>query len=266
MTGDPHAPGGDDGGHGNSGTERWLLTYADMITLLMIFFIVLYAFSKQDAAKYQALALSLHAALSGAPLTRGLPNDTQNALVTTATQPALTSKVGTSPSDDLMAKMKQQINQVLQQTNGAATVQITPLGLDISFQGDPVYFDSAQADLKPAFRALLHQIAPVLEEAKTEIKVEGFTNNLPLYSAQYATAWELSAARSVNVVRFLTEDCGVPPHQLEGAIMGQWHPRYPNDTAQHLALNRTVDILVTRDAPVGLDEGGPDVAPAGRGV
>ena len=253
-----------EGGHGNS--ERWLLTYADMITLLMIFFIILYAFSKQDSAKYQALALSLHAALSGAPLTSGLPNATQNALVTTASQPALTSKVGASPSADLMAKMEHQIEQVLQQAHGAATVQMTPVGLDISFQGDPVYFDSAQADLKPAFRSLLQQIAPVLREATTEIRVEGFTNNLPLYSAQYATAWELSAARADNVVRFLTEDSGVPPHQMEAVAMGQWHPRYANDTQQHLALNRTVDILITRDAPVGLDQGGPDVAPPGRGV
>lgn len=260
MTSDHEA----EAGHGNA--ERWLLTYADMITLLLVFFIVLYSFSKQDSAKYQALAVSLHAALSGAPLPRGLPNDTENALVPTAPQPALTPKVGTSPSDALMSKMEQQINQILQQANGAATVQVTPIGLDISFQGDPVYFDSAQADLRPAFRTLLRQIAPVLKETRDEIRVEGFTNNLPLQSTQYATAWELSAARADNVVRFLTENVGVPPHQMEAVAMGQWHPRFPNDTPAHLGLNRTVDILVTRDLPFGLDDGGPDVAPAGRGV
>jgi chemotaxis protein MotB len=252
-------------GYGGN-VERWLLTYSDMITLLMTFFIVLYAFSKQDEAKYKALAISLHAALSGAPLTRGLPNDTHNALVQTAPSPALTPQVSPQPAGDVLTRMAEEIRQVLQSAHGEATVQLTSAGLDISFRGDPVYFDSASAVLKPAFRDLLSRVAPILKETTTEIRVEGFTNNLPLISSQYPTAWELAAARAVHVVRYLTEYCGLPPHQLEAVSMGQWHPKVLNNSEENLALNRTVDIVVTRDPPVGLDDGGPDIAPPGQGV
>jgi len=250
-------------------SERWLLTYADMITLLMVFFIVIYSFSKTDEAKYQAIALSLHAALSGAALTRGLPNDATNAMVPLSPQPTTDQALGPQPANTLLQTMAQKIAQSLQTQSqqGEATVQVvTGTALDIAFQGDAVYFESASAALTPEFRQLLTAIAPVLKQSPDAIEVEGFTNDLPLHSTEYATAWELSSARATNVVRFLAEDCGVPPHQLEAIAMGQWHPLYANDSASNLALNRSVHIVVTSTPPVGLNEGGSDVAPPGRGV
>jgi chemotaxis protein MotB len=141
------------------------------------------------------------------------------------------------------------------------TVHVGSAGLDIAFQGNNVYFASASAVLTPTFESLLAKIAPVLKQSPNEIRVEGFTNNLPLHSTLYATAWELSAARAVNVLRYLTEVCGLPPHQMEADAFGQWHPAVPNNSSTNLALNRSVHIIVTKQAPPGLNQGGPDLAP-----
>lgn len=250
-------------GHGSGSTERWLLTYSDMITLLMVFFIILYAMSKTDVAQYRAIAVSLRQALSGQPLSRGLPQDSANALVSVSPVPGQTPQVAPSSSDVLIAQMAQEIRSILQSQGqqGQASVQVNQTGLDIAFQGDSVYFASASAVLTPTFQNLLRRIAPVLKQSPNEIRVEGYTNNLPLHSTLYPTAWELSGTRAINVLRYLTEICGVPPHQMEADAFGQWHPAYPNDTPANLALNRSVHIVVTKQAPPGLDQGGPDVAP-----
>lgn len=245
-----------EGEHGGGSSERWLLTYADMITLLMVFFIILYSISKTDVGKYQAIATSLREALTGAPLSRGLPNASANGLVATSPIPALTPKVAPDESAVLIAEMAQQIRAILStQANGQAMVQVTDAGLDIAFQGDSVYFDSASADLKPQFQRILSAIAPVLKKSPNEIEVQGYTNNLPLHSAIYPTAWELSGARAINVVRYLVEVCGLAPHQLEADAYGQWHPQYPNNSALNLARNRSVHILVTKQAPLGPAQG-----------
>ncbi len=252
-----------------AGKERWLLTYADMITLLMVFFIILYSFSKTDAAKYKAIAVSLHAALSGGNRTAGLPQATANSLVQLTPQPTPTAQTKPTEANSLLSSIAQQLQQVLSASPsaaGQASVTQTPHSVDLAFNGDTVYFQSASAVLTPAFEQLLGRIAPILKETPDQIEVEGFTNDLPLHSTRYPTAWELSSARADNVVRYLAEDEGVPAHQLVAVGLGQWHPLYPNDTPQNLARNRSVHIVVTDVPPIGLDQGGPDTAPPGQAV
>ncbi len=251
---------------------RWLLTYADMITLLMVFFVILYAFSKTDTAKYHQIAVSLATALHGAPASNGLPNSSNNALIPLAPTPTPTTTTPTatstpSPASAYLTQLDAEVQAILQSAGSSAgTATLTSDGLDIKFAGNGVYFASASAQLTPTFKSVLGKLAPVLKTSPYELRVEGFTNDLPLDSPKYATAWELSAARAVNVLRYLTEVGGVPPHVIEADAFGQWHPQYPNNSATNLALNRSVDIVVTTQAPLGLDQGGPDVAPAGQSV
>ena len=259
----------------NAGAGRWLLTYADMITLLLVFFIVLYSISKTNISKYRAVALSLRQALGGAALPRGLPNAADNSLITRPVTPAATAKPvaqtggsgtsGTANTDaaQQLLQMAKQLDQVLQGQVAVQTlVQVGDGALRISFQGGQGYFASASAQLKPGFEQILTAIAPVLKETGNEIEVIGYTNNLPLDSPVYPTAWELSAARADHVLRYLTEVCGLPPHQIQGEFMGQWHPQYPNNSPTNLARNRSVDIVVTENPPPGLNDGGPDPMPA----
>ncbi len=268
MLGEGHAGGGAGGHSAGAGSERWLLTYADMITLLMVFFIILYSFSKTDAAKYQEIAVSLHAALSGGYEQSALPNDSANALVTLTPQPTPSAQLKPQPANSLLQSIAAQLAQRLQadSAQNQASVAVTPDAVDVAFSGDAVYFQSASAVLTPTFEQVLRAIAPVLKETPNQIEVEGFTNDLPLRSTMYPTAWELSSARADNVVRYLAEDAGVPPHQLVAVGLGQWHPLYPNDTATNLRRNRSVHIVVTDVPPLGLDQGGPDVAPPGQPV
>jgi len=254
-----------------AGMMRWLLTYADMITLLMVFFVILYAFSKTDTAKYQEIAVSLATALHGAPASNGLPNASQNALIPlapTAGQMATPApSAASTAAQAYLSQLDAQVQAILKSAGpSAGTAQQTAQGLDIKFAGNGVYFASASAQLTPQFRKVLLQLAPVLKTSPYEIRVEGFTNDLPLVSAKYPTAWELSAARAIHVLRYLTEIGGVPPHIVEADAFGQWHPQYPNNSPTNLALNRSVDIVITTQAPPGLDEGGPDVAPPGQPV
>ncbi len=260
----------------STGMMRWLLTYADMITLLMIFFVILYAFSKTNTTKYEQIALSLAAALHGAPNTVGQPNSSQNSLIPIATTPATVSttasaapspSAATSAATVYLQQLASQVSAVLATAGSAkGDTKITSQGLEINFAGDGVYFASASAVITPQFEAVLLKLAPLLKTSPYEIRVEGFTNDLPLHSSIYPTAWELSAARAVNVLRYLTEVGGVPPHIMEADAFGQWHPQYPNTSPTNLALNRSVDIVVTDQTPLGLDEGGPDVAPPGESV
>jgi chemotaxis protein MotB len=265
-----HGEGGESGeGAAGAGKERWLLTYSDMITLLMVFFIILYSFSKTDAAKYQAIAVSLHAALSGGNRTAGLPQATANALVRLTPQPTPTAQTQPTEANSLLSSIAAQLQRVLSAspaTAAQASVALRPHSVDLAFNGNTVYFRSASAALTPAFEQLLGRIAPILKETPDQIEVEGFTNDLPLRSARYPTAWELSSARADNVVRYLAEDEGLPPHQLVAVGLGQWHPLYPNTSPQNLARNRSVHIVVTDVPPLGLDQGGPDVAPPGQAV
>ncbi len=247
----------------NAGSMRWLLTYADMITLLMTFFIILYAFSKTDVAKYEEIAATLRSALNGGPAQRGLPSAANNALVHLSPVAVPTSIPKTESASVVLAELAQQANAALQRVHAGALVYVSPTSVDIRFQGNTVYFASASARLTPTFRRALRALAPLLKPLHYEIRIEGFTNDLPLHSLKYPTAWELSAARAIHVLRYLTEVCGVPPHLVEADAFGQWHPRYPNNSPLNLARNRSVDIVVTDQPPVGLDQGGPDLPPDG---
>ncbi len=251
----------------NAGSGRWLLTYADMITLLLVFFIVLYSISKTNISKYRAVALSLQHALGGTSLPAGLPNAASNSLitrkVTPTASPAITGQGSGGAVQQQLAQMSTQLQELLKGQVAVQTlVQVGAGGLQISFEGGQGYFASASAQLEPGFEQTLRLIAPVLKESTNEIEVIGYTNDLPLISKKYPTAWELSAARADHVLRYLTEFCGVPPHQINGEFMGQWHPVYPNDSATNLARNRSVVIVVTNNPPPGLNEGGPDVFPS----
>jgi chemotaxis protein MotB len=251
----------------NAGGMRWLLTYADMLTLLFVLFVVLYSLNQvaqRSGVPVDTVLVEIFHESFHTPATRGLPEQSGNSGVPLAPAagppPAAPATAGTPRGQ--LAQIATQLAGILRadNLNQSATITTTPDQVDIRFGLDG-YFDSASATLTPQFQAALRDIAPVLRTVPYEIKVQGYTNNLPLHSTIYPTAWELSAARAVNTARFLTETQGVPPHNVEVDAFGQWHPRVPNDTPEHLAENRSVDIVITDQMPPGYDDGGPDIAP-----
>jgi len=270
--------GGHAGGHDND--ERWLLTYSDMITLLMALFMVLFSISSVNISKYKTLQESLKAAFSGSILPGGKAIMQSGSQSTSAHTPAtseipsivpLTPNVPTTnPSQAssaqaqaesiaAAAKQEQQDFQQLQSElnayikkhglTGQVQTVIDRRGLVVRVLTDQVLFDYGEANLKPQGLPLLSEIANLLNVDRTHpIVVEGHTDNVPISSAQYPSNWELSTARATTVVRYLIS-CGVNRNRLAAAGYADLHPVASNATAAGRARNRRVEIVMQRLDP-----------------
>jgi chemotaxis protein MotB len=121
---------------------------------------------------------------------------------------------------------------------------------------DEILFDSGEAVLKPEGRAVLEKVASVLSGANRLVRVQGHTDNVPItgqLAKTYPTNWELSAARAVNVVRFLQEDAGVDPAHLSASALSEFQPRVPNDTPEGRQKNRRIELLLAPPDELMLD-------------
>ncbi|MBX6353068.1 MAG: OmpA family protein [Thermoflavifilum sp.] len=245
------------GSHDN--LDRWLITYADLITLLLIFFVVMYAMSKVDVAKFMTLSQSLAMALHDAqttpattvngtlgPSKPALPESNQTSMAN-LTQPSQgTPKPAETEEDKQLDELYQQIKVYIQEHHleGNVTVVDEPRGVQITFR-DIVLFDTGKADIKPQAQQLLAGLVPFFQKLPNSIVIEGYTDNQPIHTAQFPSNWELSAARAIGVVHFLA-DHGVAPDRLSGVGYGEYHPVVPNDTPEHRQQNRRVNIVILR--------------------
>ena len=255
-----HSRRGGQGEHeAGPSAERWLLTYADLITLLMVFFIVLYSISQVNQSKYIALSNALRASFL-------MSSNSGNAAINTSPQPSLDAQnlPQTGSQNGLLEAVgKQVVGKVnAQKLQQDVSVRVTPEGLRISFQAQAIFFAKADATISPSFQSLLLSIAPILKPLPNEIEVQGYTDNEPLFSSLYPTSWELSAARSVNVLRYLVDKGGLDPAKVSAVAFGEYHPLYSNATAQGQAANRSVDLLV-RPQVVAATTSATGVPPAG---
>jgi chemotaxis protein MotB len=236
---------GHDGGHGNA--ERWLLTYADLITLLMVFFVVLYSMSQADSDKFKRISAALQQAFNvdvlqgaasasihdGSPLPEAPVSD----LISNTDVPQVT-------------RLQNMIEAVI---DGASqrpdvTVTIDREGVVIRLSGSYL-FDSGRAELKPNSLLVLDAISGELRLTPNEIRIDGHTDSTPIESPRYPTNWELSAARALAVTRYLTESDGVVSTRVMAAGFGEYRPLVPNDSREHRAQNRRVEIHLLSSIP-----------------
>lgn len=256
--------------------ERWLLTYADLITLLMIFFVVLYALSMIDAGKYKQLAESLNVAL-GVGNPRNVTNFEGGVMSPFNSQPTDVDKVKEqqieeyearkkSMSEDSRAfmsegaqnekeaeaqeeqkleKVKAMIDNYLVE-NGMTTnvtTQLEERGLVIRVN-ESLLFDSGQSFIKPAFRKNLIDIATILKKINNYVRIEGHTDNIPIHTGQYRSNWQLSTDRATNVTEVLIDGARIPPVRLSAVGYSEYRPIASNAQAAGRAKNRRVDILI----------------------
>lgn len=241
------------GEHGGS-HERWLLTYADMITLLLVLFIVLLAMSETDAAKAKELAQSLRSAMH---LSAGGGTD---AALPPASNDMLTGGGALLPEAQALMKIQEKLEQEIAAQNGAeaaqsVTTSLSQRGLVISL-ANSAFFDSGEASLRPQARSVLKTVAGTLKSSKRFIMVEGHTDNTPINTARYPSNWELSTARATTVVRYLITDYGIPPKRLSAAGYGEYYPLVANTTFENRARNRRVDLVILRSDLKGQRPGG----------
>src|SRR4051794_20148081 len=245
--------------------ERWLLTYADMITLLMALFMVLFSITSVNKAKLEVLSKTLQEAFSGKVLPGGTSIRDSGADPKSDKPPspeppipAITAVVGEAlRNKDAQAKakeqedfkrLKQQIASYAKQKGLQNQVQtvIAQRGLVIRLLTDQVLFDSGQAELKPQATPVLGKVAAILaREGRHQVMVEGHTDNVPIRGSVFPTNWELSTARASRVVRFLIAG-GVAQMRLSAGGFAALHPIASNDTADGRSRNRRVEIVLLR--------------------
>ena len=244
--------------------ERWLVSYADFITLLFAFFVVMYSVSSVNEGKFRVVAQSIIAALNphinlsssnvkASPLSDGERASTRT----------LTIDLG------LYTQLNESITRVTGSgKTGAAGkaggIVIAPgeRGIVVSI-ADSMAFESGKAVLLPEAREALIQLSSVLKDFPHQLRVEGHTDNVPIHTEQFASNWELSAMRAVNIARFLAEEAHLAPGRLAASGYGEFHPIASNGTAEGRAQNRRVEIVILKtiqpDDVLGLPD--PPVSP-----
>ncbi len=252
--------------------ERWLVSYADFITLLFAFFTTLYAISTVDAQKMGKMVMSMRASFEssifpgGADRLVASPGSTEGIVAggeslrdaSLPRQPAgreaaqsLKSKLGVS---DSLSSLKRKIESLIGLSVLGTKVQtrMDGRGLVISL-GEGGFFDSGSDQLKSEGRALLDSIAAGLVLAPHHIRVEGHTDDVPIRNSRFASNWELSTARATAIVAHLISKFGFAADRMSAAGYAEFRPVATNDTAEGRARNRRVDIIVLNPQYVQLE-------------
>jgi chemotaxis protein MotB len=262
--------------------ERWLVSYADMITVLMALFIVLFAMSTIDETKFWELRASLAnsfghelAAVQGGksptpgdsapegPLASGpiVPGSTdekakiEHAVKLAKSQEAMAEAQATreqvEKEIDTLEKIRKQLAKALQGTDAAKSLQFRydERGLVVSVITDAVMFAPDRAELTKSGREIVHAFGPVLRSAPNDIMVEGHTNTVPVPPKYYPSEWELSSARASAVVRQLVRNEEIASNRLSATGWADQRPLIPGTSPEANRVNRRVEIVIGTTLP-----------------
>ncbi|MEV4132519.1 flagellar motor protein MotB [Dactylosporangium sp. NPDC049742] len=270
--------------------ERWLVSYADMMTLLMVLFIVLFAISQVDQKKFAELKNGLAVGFgspsvafdggesnlmessdSNSPmdLSSGIGGTSSDA---TAIQEAVAAKERASASAKQKAaqqevanfeKIKAEIEKNLEKQGLQDSVKFTidERGLVVTVVTSAIVFDGGEAQLLAAGREIMAGIGPAIAGLPNKIEVDGHTNQLAATTGSYPSGWELSTARASTVVRFLHSNAGIPENRLMASGYADTKPLYAADDPRAASLNRRVEIIVLSSLPADTRALLPSAAP-----
>ena len=233
------------GGHAEEGhtDERWVISYADLVTLLLGFFIILYATSELDLERFESISLGLAKAFN-VPVKEGI--DPAGSPVLGGGRGLLPGPINTGRVDRDLAIIQETLAgheraRVLE----PGEIEVRREDDSIVFRiADSLVFPSASAELRPGALPLLQVIGEIVRDLPNEIRVEGHTDAVPVLTERYPSNWELSSARATAVLRYLTEDGAVDPSRVYAAGYGEHRPLATNETPEGRALNRRADIVV----------------------
>jgi chemotaxis protein MotB len=237
--------------------ERWLVSYADFITLLFAFFVVLFASSQSDKKKQTQLAAAMQNAFNPMavfeahsktpPITTGAA--TSDAPTPTPIQPPLptadqiAAQTAANDTETFITKMLAEKNPADRLPPGSITMHTTQEGLVISLH-EAGFFASGSSEVRLSSMDLLSRLAAALPPGP--LRVEGHTDNVPIHTAQFASNWELSTTRATTIARLLLDHPNIHPAALSAAGYAEFHPVASNATEAGRAQNRRVDIILLR--------------------
>jgi len=262
-------------GHANH--DRWLVSYADFITLLFAFFVVLYASSQVDKRKVGKLALAIQVAFQDMGVfpasTTQVPIDVNDPMpfatvqaVENMERTASVARVASHPEGTLgggrengdLAQLQAELETTLaaEIKRKEIAMRREPDGLVISLR-EVGFFESGSAQMKTGSQDAFDRIASMLRQRACRLRIEGHTDNVPIHNAQFSSNWELSTARATEIIRLLIVRDGYNPTRLSAAGYAEYHPVAFNATAEGRGMNRRIDIVVLgQDAmPVPIAKG-----------
>lgn len=239
--------------------ERWLVSYADFITLLFAFFVVMYSISSVNEGKFRTVSDSIKAALNPvvSPSSNLMP-------FTIGQNKALALKPTIEDAREPAVRRLRQIIRSLKSETHLEIIQLKELtnGDIVLTLPDTVLFRSGESVLRPEARPFLEAIGEVLIELDRHVRIEGHTDNVPISTVQFPSNWELSATRSVAVVRTLSEQYGVSANHLTAVGHADSRPIMDNLTPENRAKNRRVEIVVQerKSIPEPIEQAEPRTA------
>jgi chemotaxis protein MotB len=264
--------------------ERWLVSYADFITLLFAFFVVMFASSQVDKRKVGKLATAIQVAFQ--KLAVFTPSSSQVNLI--QTEAALSNPkmlddtvqsrdvgrvvhrdIGLAGRDESLPdpgqirdELEQALASEIQQKH--VNLRLTHEGLVISLQ-EIGFYDSGSATLKPESLPAVTKIAQLLASRREFIRVEGHTDNVPIHNAAFKSNWDLSTSRATGMIDLLINQYGFQPQRLSAAGYAEFHPIASNNSPETRSQNRRVDVVVLNPQLWGLFAGGaPNPVPTGK--
>ncbi|MCL1632670.1 OmpA family protein [Sporolactobacillus sp. CPB3-1] len=235
--------------------ERWLITYSDLITLLLVFFIVMYSISSVENQKFDALMESLKTSFQGNSILQVIGNSNGDKGKMSSSVPVAEKSQPISQSEKQKDKKKLdalyiQLNAYIKENhlNPEVSLMETERGVQLTFR-EKILFDLGKADLKKGAKVVLGRIGSILNHVPNEISVEGHTDNTPFRNDDGGvhSNWELSGLRAQNVMNFLIENDRLSPERMHFVGYGEYRPVVKNDTPEHKSMNRRVNIVVIRE-------------------
>jgi chemotaxis protein MotB len=234
--------------------DRWLVSYADFITLLFGFFVVLYAFAKADQKKQVQVSSAIDSAFHSLGIFPDAARRPGKSSSTTSgtDQPVIPMNIVMGEDVLAPAKVRDDLDHIRRELQQALSNQIAQHtvsiqmghdGLVISLR-DAGFFNSGSANPLPGTLGTLRQIADSLGRTPYDLRVEGHTDNIPIHNAEFDSNWELSSARATRIARILLELHSIPPDRISAAGYAEFHPVASNETAEGRAENRRVDLVV----------------------
>jgi len=220
--------------------EAWLLPYSDMLTLLLALFIVMFAMGQTDKAKLQEMSQQFNIIFAGGS---GVMKSDGNSVIPMEATPG-------QAEYDKMTELKKMLEEEITKEgySDKVKVDINKDGLEISIQ-DAVLFNTGEADVRNNLSPLLLEISKMIQGLDNEIKIVGYTDNVPIKNEKFRSNWDLSAMRAINVMNFMVNSGTLSADKVSIQAYGEHMPKFDNTTEAGRAKNRRVEIVVVRKYP-----------------
>lgn len=235
--------------HSRVSRDRWLVSYADFITLLFAFFATLYAISSVDSQKLSTVAHALQIAFDDSAKGRSLASGQgllpENGVLVAGQPERSSAEVQARVSSELAAELASERLELIVDRRGV-TLSIPEAGT----------FAIGRDELSETAQQLVARVANTLDGFSNSVRVEGHTDDVPIHNVRFASNWDLSAARASRVVEFLIGR-GIGPERLSATGFAEFHPRAPNTSPENRASNRRIDLVILNAATHSAEEPTP---------